>query len=117
MSHQDWNTITIGNPSKQKVERSIIPRKGDNAMIDQLKKTENETENFTIVRIPNALSKEIMNIRTKLKLTQKDVANKLNIQLNVYTELENGKASYSNETKQYLNKLERIFGIKFENKK
>jgi ribosome-binding protein aMBF1 (putative translation factor) len=114
MSHQDWNTITIGNPSKQKVEKTIIPRRGDNAEIDHQKKIENDTENFAIVKIPNSLSKEIMEIRARLKLTQKEAANKLNIQLNVYTELENGKALYSNKTKQLVNKLEHIFGIKFK---
>ena len=62
------------------------------------------------------MSKEIIDTRIKLKLTQKDVANKLNIQLNLYTELENGKAIYSGSTKQLINKLERILSVKFENK-
>ena len=60
------------------------------------------------------LCKEIINIRVSKKLTQKDLAIKLNIQQSKYIELENGKALYSNETKQLLNKIERILGIKFE---
>ena len=116
MSHQDWDTITLKKSSKQNVEKSIISKKGDTSVIDQQRKIENDTENFSIQKIPNLLSKEIINARLHLKLTQKDISNKLNIQLNVYTELENGKAAYSNETKQLINKLERVLGIKFENK-
>ena len=116
MSHQDWTTITLNNPSKQKVEKSIIPKKGDTSVFDQQKKIENDSENFSFEKIPNVLSKEIISARVYLKLTQKDVAIKLNIQLNTYTDIENGKALYSNETKQLINKLERVLGIKFENK-
>jgi ribosome-binding protein aMBF1 (putative translation factor) len=116
MSHQDWNTVTIRNPSKQITEKTILPRKGDTSIVDHQRKIENETENFSVEKIPIELSKEIMAKRALLKLTQKDVANKLNIQSNVYTELENGKALYSSQTKQLINKLERVLNIKLENK-
>ena len=116
MSHQDWKTISISNPSKKIVEKTIVAKKGDMTMIEQQRKLENDTENFSFEKIPNNLSKEIIDTRIKLKLTQKDVANKLNIQLNLYTELENGKAIYSGSTKQLINKLERILSVKFENK-
>jgi ribosome-binding protein aMBF1 (putative translation factor) len=116
MLHQDWTTISIKNPTKQKVEKTIVSKKGDTSIIDQKIKIENDTENYSFEKIPILLSKEIIDVRVKLKLTQKDVAIKLNTQLNLYTELENGKAVYSNETKQLINKLERVLRIKFENK-
>jgi putative transcription factor len=116
MSHQDWTTVTLKNPTKQKVEKNIVSKKGDTSIIDQQRKIENDTQNFSIEKIPSLLSKEITSARVHLKLTQKDVAIKLNTQLNVYTELENGKAVYSNETKQLINKLERVLNIKLENK-
>ena len=114
---QDYKPVIIRNPAKQKVIKSIIEKKGDMSNIDHMRKIENETDNFTIQKIPSLLSREIINARIKLKHTQKDVSNKLCIQLNVYTDIENGKAIYSNETKQIINKLERVFGLKFENKK
>ena len=101
---------------KQKTTKQILERKGDTSINDGLRKIENETENFAIQKIPQLLSKEIVDCRLKLKLTQKDIANKLNIQQNVYTELENGKAIYSTQTKQLVGKLERVIGVKFENK-
>lgn len=117
MNHQDWTNISIKNPSKQKVEKTITERKGDTSIQSELNKIENNSENFTHVKIPLNLSKEIIKFRTTLKLSQKDISNKLNIQLNKYIELENGKAIYSSETKQLINKLERILNIKLENKK
>ena len=116
MSHQDWTTVTLNNPSKQKVQKNIVSKKGDTSIIDHQRKVENDTENFSIEKIPELLSKEIMSKRVLLKLTQKDVAIKLNIQANIYAELENGKALYSVQTKQLINKLERVLNIKLENK-
>jgi ribosome-binding protein aMBF1 (putative translation factor) len=116
MSHQDWNIISIGNLSKKTFEKEIVTKKGDTSVNDQLKKIENDNENFSFQKIPSALSKEIISIRNSLKLTQKDVSNKLNIQQNIYTELENGHAIYTNQTKNLVSKLEKVFGTKFKNK-
>jgi len=119
MEHQDWNTISIINPEKQKqkLAKDIIQKKGDTSNNDFLKKIENDTETFSYTKIPSALIKEIVAARVAKKLTQKDLANKLNMQLNIYTELETGKAIYSGITKQHIQKIERVLGVKFENKK
>jgi ribosome-binding protein aMBF1 (putative translation factor) len=119
MNFQDWETVILKNPSKQKgiQKKEIIAKKGDTSIQDEIKKIENDTENFSHIYIPKELSKEIIECRLKLKLTQKDVANKLNVQQNMYCEMENGKALYSNKVKQDINKLERILKIKFLHKK
>jgi putative transcription factor len=117
MSHQDWATITIGNPVKKNVQKEIVAKKGDTSVSDGLKKIENDTENFSHQKIPSLLSREITSARNNLKLTQKEMAIKLNIQQNIYVELENGKAIYSSATKQLINKMERVINVKFNNKK
>lgn len=48
------------------------------------------------------------------KITQKEMAQKLGIQANIYTNLENGKANYDGPTKQLVNKIQNLFKIKFE---
>jgi len=116
MSFQDWTPVTISNPNKQKTVKSIVEKKGDTSISDGLKKIENETENFSIEKISMILSKEITSARTLKKFTQKEMAIKLNIQFNVYQELENGKAIYNSQTKQTVNKMENILNIKFQNK-
>ena len=117
MSHQDWTNVTLRNPAKQKIEKTILEKRGNTSIIDEQRKIENDNENFSLLKIPSLLSKEIVNTRIAKKLTQKEAATKINVQLNVYTELENGKAIYSNATKQLINKLEKAFGTQFQNKK
>jgi len=118
MSHQDWNTITIKNPEKikQTLPKNIIEKKVNTSLQNHLNKIDNETDNFSIKTIPKELSKEIMLARNSKKMTQKDISVKLNIQQNIYTELENGKAIYNIQTKQLVNKIEKLLGVHFLNR-
>jgi ribosome-binding protein aMBF1 (putative translation factor) len=115
MNNQDDRLMVIGNKKLQdsKLVKKIVPKnKTDRRAI----KIENETENFSITKIPMALSKEITNARNAKKMTQRDVAVKLNIITGVYVELENGKAVYDGKTKQLIQKIAKLFGIQFMNK-
>ena len=114
MNHQDLNTIIIGKPKKKSGERNIIPK--NNGPDLHSIKIENETENFQIKKVPNALAKEIMSIHNLKKITQKDLAIKLNVTKDVINNIENGRAIYDGKTKQLINKIQNIMGIKFNNK-
>jgi ribosome-binding protein aMBF1 (putative translation factor) len=116
MIHQDLTNIIIGNNNKKNTIKKIIERKGDTSISDQLKIIENNPEITIIPKIPTQLSKELTMVRNAKKMTQKDLANKLNIQQSVYNDIESGKALYSNENKQLINKIERLLGIKFLDK-
>jgi len=118
MNHQDWTTISIINPKKQKQKlgKEIIEKKGDTSNKDFLQKIENDSESFSHNKIPSSLVKEIITARVAKKLSQKDLSNKLNVQLNIYNEIENGKAIYSISTKQLIQKIERILDVQFQNK-
>ena len=56
-----------------------------------------------------------MNARNAKKITQKEMAVKLNVQKNVYIDLENGKSLFDGKTKQLVNKIQTQLGVKFEN--
>jgi ribosome-binding protein aMBF1 (putative translation factor) len=118
INNQDWTTITLQNKEKimKGMARKIVEKQGDMSSVISNKKIENETENFAIKYIPKELSKEIVNARIILKLSQKDFANKLNMSQSIYNELENGKAIYNVETKKIINKIENVYKIKFLNK-
>jgi ribosome-binding protein aMBF1 (putative translation factor) len=118
INNQDWTTITLQNKEKimKGMARKIVEKQGDMSSVINNKKIENETENFAIKYIPKELSKEIVNARIILKLSQKDFANKLNMSQSIYNELENGKAIYNVETKKIINKIENVYKIKFLNK-
>ena len=116
MSHQDWTPISIGNPAKKQVQKKIVEKKGDTSVQDNLRKLDNDTENFSLSKIPTLLSKEITTARVSKKLTQKDISVKLNLPNVVYTDIENGKAIYNSQTKQNIVKIEKVLGIKFVHK-
>ena len=113
LEHQDFKIITLGKNNKN-VSKTILPR---NNHVDLHKiKVENESENFQILKIPAKLVREIIDARNIKKLSQKDMAIKLNIQRNIYNDIENGKSIYNQQTKENIQKIQRIVGVKFQNK-
>jgi ribosome-binding protein aMBF1 (putative translation factor) len=108
---QDWKIITIGNNSKKIYPKEIIERK------EQVKKIDENPESFRIKTISQDLCKEIILVRNTLKLTQKEFANKLNIHPAIYSEIENGKAIYNSNTSSIIQKIQKVFNVKFTNKK
>lgn len=116
MEHQDWTTISINNPAKKQISKDIVEKNKTSELSSQNKKLENDTENFAHQKIPGELSKEITNLRNSMKLTQKEMATKLCVPLVIYTDLENRKSIYNQQTKQLIQKIERIHKINFMNK-
>ena len=113
LEHQDFKIITLSKNTKN-LKKNITTI---NNHIDLHKiKIENETENFKIPKIPNKLVREIIDARNIKKITQKEMAIKLNIQLNIYNDIESGKAIYNQQTKEIIQKIQRLFAIKFEHK-
>ena len=114
---QDWTSVQIHNPMKVKVGKKIIARTGCTAEKDELHKIENTDDIFKHTYIPKELSKEILQLRTSKKYTQREMANKLNIQSSIYIDIENGKSIYNTETKKNIQKMERFYNILFTHKK
>ena len=113
LDHQDFKIITLTKNSKN-VQKNIMT-KNNNVDLNKIK-IENETENFKIQKIPNKLVREIIDVRNIKKITQKEMAVKLNIQINIYNDIESGKAIYNQQTKEIIQKIQRLFSIKFEHK-
>lgn len=108
MDHQDFHVVVLRGKKKEISHRPKRPNIDLHAI-----KLENDTENFKNPTIPHSLSSQITQARTKLKLTQKEMAQKLGVQLNTYTLLENGKANYDGPTKQLIHKIQTTLKIKF----
>ena len=114
MNHQDFKVVNIGSGKKNNplTKKEIKPK---NNLDLRAIKLENDTENFDNPKISKSLSQEIMNARNAKKITQKDMAIKINVQRNFYNDIENGKALYDSRTKEVVNKIQRNLGVKFEN--
>merc|ERR1711991_673846 len=99
MEHQDLKVINIGNGKKKSLGTKQIKPKIPSSDLHYIK-LENDTENFENPKIPKSLSQEIMNARNAKKINQKDTAIRLNVQRNLYNDIENGKALYNSRTKE-----------------
>ena len=113
LEHQDFKIITLSKNSKNLQKNNLL--RNNNVDLQKIK-IENETENFKIQKIPNKLVREIIDVRNIKKITQKEMAVKLNIQINIYNDIESGKAIYNQPTKDIIQKIQRLFSVKFENK-
>ena len=109
MDHQDHTVIVLHGKKKQITHREIRPK---NHVDLHAIKLENDSENFKNPTIPRSVSTQITQARTNLKMTQKQMAQRLGVQVSTYTLLENGKANYDGPTKQLINKIQTIFKIK-----
>ena len=114
MQHQDWTNVTLKNPSKIKVEKTIVKRPQEKDSF--IKKLYENNDTFKLEKISHALSKEIISIRLSLKKNQVDMAKLIGIPFNVYNDIENGKSIYSSETKKTIQTIQKISGIKIINK-
>mgnify|MGYP001193307660 FL=1 len=110
MDHQDHTVVVIHGKKKPIEKKEIKPRK--NVDLHALK-IENEQENFKITTIPKKICTQIAQARNLKKITQKEMAQKLGIQANIYVTLENGKATYDGKTKETVNKIQKVLGTKF----
>ncbi len=75
---------------------------------------DNETEDFHVQRVDVSVGKAIASGRMEKKLTQKELATKINEKPQIVNEYESGKAVNPNQ--QILAKMERVLGIKLRGK-
>jgi ribosome-binding protein aMBF1 (putative translation factor) len=113
MSHQDWETVTFSNKKSNKSTQIVdgTPKK-PSANIQALKienKVDNTDEKLTIKTIDTSAVRAIVKARGELGLTQKDLANKVNVPDSVIKSIEQNKEP--NNT-SLLNKLQKVLKVK-----
>ena len=120
---QDWEPLVLRkNKIKSKQDKQDAIRKGNSEVkekntgkgkSDKMRKLEEETETFKVETVNKSISKAIMEARTKLKMNQKDLATKVNVQQQIIQQYENGKAKPDIAV---LRKLERVLKCKLTGK-
>ena len=122
-TEQDWEPLVI-RKKKQKTnfDKQNALRKGTTEVKtkntnknanDEMKKLENDMENLKVETVNKSISKAIMDARTKLKIKQKDLATKINVQPQIIQQYENGKAK---PEINILRKLEKVLKCKLTGK-
>jgi putative transcription factor len=114
LTGQDWETVVLSKP-KNHSSGGSNPHKPPVKLTDEqirLNKLENE-EIVEQKKVPLELRKKIQQARGAKKMTQAQLAQKVNVKQNVINEYENGKAVPDNAL---LGKLERALGVKLRGK-
>ena len=111
--HQDWKTIIVKSSLKKKDKVPTVKvTKNKKTNINQKAiKLEKKVENDYLkhAKVPDELRIKIIQNRNSKKLTQKQLANNVNLPLNIISEIESGKAIYNH---QHINKIKRYLQIK-----
>ncbi len=107
MEHQDWDPVTFYKP---KVETKTVPKGTHNSESQRLRKLENDDEMKTKVKVTTMEQRQtIIKGRTEKKMTQKNLASHLNINVKNIQGYENGKSPI---VMGELNKIQRFIGYK-----
>ena len=106
MDCQDWNSITFKkkvNTVKHKDKSLLNKSKSQNEYSQKMGKIENET--LKKKKISADFKIKMQKARLSLKLSQKDLATKLNVKTQVITSYENGLCT--NPSNNFISKLEK----------
>ena len=108
LDHQDWKTLIIHNKKNNKVKNNNKNKIDANTqkLISIEKKADND--NLKHDKIPNDLRIKIQQARSSKGLTQKQLANQINIPLQKISEIESGKAIYNSKD---INKIKRFLKL------
>ena len=115
MNHQDWNPIVFKKqPSRTLTNNDIRNgnfkiRTKQNESSQRINKIDNETEIFKLKKISKKVSQEIQKGRLAKKLSQKQLAQAVNVTPKVINEMESGKSQPNEAVKR---KIARYLNIK-----
>ena len=107
LDHQDWKAVIV----KKTKEKSDKNKPKIKKVIDPNIKMEKKIEEGKLEhkKISNELRVQIQQGRTSKGLTQKQLANSVNLPQSIINEIESGKAIYNHV---HINKIKRVLEIK-----
>ena len=105
LDHQDWKSIIIRKSKPKSVSHTITKVSDPNHKLDK----KIEEGNLEHAKITIELRKSIQQGRQSMNITQKQLANKINLPVSVVNDIESGRAIY-NHTQ--INKIKRVLKIK-----
>jgi ribosome-binding protein aMBF1 (putative translation factor) len=103
--HQDWIPVTIGNSSKKKEQN----KQKQNPVGTKHFKNLIEDDIPTLNKITHEQKITLISARGAVGMSQNDLAKKLNVNVSIIKEYENGTVAQFNKT--FYNKLLRTLGV------
>ena len=124
MDHQDWTPVVLRNAKQvaAKAARETVDRDKTHAARSSLRKLEGDIKvsgseeapaAAKLPRLGAVMRQTMIQARVALKLSQADLAKRLNMQPKIINELESGKVIAENE-KAILQKVQRVLGVSLQ---
>ena len=130
MNFQDWTTVTWNKTNERRKDETKdqqvkrLQRAGSSSLVtinkntgnkqnplvidsEKLRKIEKEEDSFVLPKVSLAMGKRIAQLRCEKKLTQKELAFKLSLNVKIIQDYESSKAI---PNPNIINKLEKILG-------
>jgi len=106
LDHQDWKTIIVKKPKQNVKNAKKKVNNNSEKIISVEKKADNDELHHKQLTIE--LRQTIQKARCLKSLTQKQLANNINLPIQVITDIESGKAIYNG---QHINKIKRYLKL------
>ena len=112
LEHQDWKPIIIKKTDSKTTNSNTLSNTTKKLSVKQqtdiklLKQADNDELKHK--KVPPEVRKQIQQKRGVLKWTQKQLAQKCNLQVSIINDIETGKATYN---PQHITKIKRILKI------
>lgn len=97
VNNQNWKTVVVNNPSKKKIQHKQVDH-----IFKVMVALDNSNEPEVIKKVSEVDRKLIINLRVGKKLSQEELAKRLNIRKEIIRDIENG--SY-NENKSVTRRI------------
>ena len=108
ITDQDWNQIILHKPKTEKEKKAS---RSAHVEVSKESKIDKDSESTAHTTVSKSLSQQITQARLAKNMKQTEVANKINVPVNVIQSYENGKAIPDNNV---LQKLRKLFGCKLQ---
>ena len=118
MDHQDWKPVILRKSNAQlkkdnkMAKETVLSSKRPNSNSNTFEVNKNKLDNDEVpapTYVPKSICIEIQQARCAKKMSQQDLANRLNVKKNIVNELESGKMIYN---KGFIRKVKNILQIK-----
>jgi putative transcription factor len=114
MSHQDWTPVVFNNNKSDKKSNSENPSTSSSSSTSSLSnvgvyKAASDDDVKKTKYVLKATSQAIMSARSEKKITQKELAQKCNMDVSIINEIERGACVYN---AAHINKIQSVLGVK-----
>jgi putative transcription factor len=112
MSHQDWTPVVFNkksNDNKKGCEKEMASSSSSSLSNVGVYKAASDDDAKKTKYVSKSTSQAIMGARSEKKMTQKELAQKCNMDVSIINEIERGACVY-NAT--HVNKIQSILGVK-----